>query len=102
MLLSTDYLVMSEHLTDSPGLPESIKYDFFFYLQFKIWMITALLFEQDTAINDRGMLVWLMVGIEGNISHGTSVDKNLKSHLQFSLKNRKPVLTGSPHSSTLV
>ena len=42
-----------------------------------------------------------ILALKANISLHASIDKNLKSHLQFSLKNGKAVFTVSPLFQTL-
>lgn len=43
-----------------------------------------------------------IVALKANVNNHTVVDRNVKSHLQFSQKNRQPVLTMFLDSCRLV
>lgn len=67
-------------------------------------MITSVLFRAtSTTTSERGILEQLMV-LPGHVKNDAlislaSIDRTLRSQHQFSLKNGKPVLTGSPPSA---
>lgn len=66
----------------------------------KIWRIMSALSEPEhkNQWERRSRSSWRETV---NVSLRATVDRNLKTHLQFMLKNRKPTLTVSPHSSRL-